>query len=44
MELAGKILIRCGLFGSPEVQRRNKGKYGDSGFARMTTSVAAAPE
>jgi hypothetical protein len=24
-----------------KVQRRNKGKYGDSGFARMTTSAAA---
>jgi hypothetical protein len=24
------------------VQRRNKGKYGDSGCARMTTPVAAA--
>ena len=25
-----------------KVQRRNKGKYGDSGFARMTTRVGVA--
>jgi hypothetical protein len=24
-----------------KVQQRNKGKYGDSGFARMTTPVAS---
>ena len=27
-----------------KVQRRNKGQYGDSGCARMTTPGAAAPE
>jgi hypothetical protein len=41
MGVTGKILILCCLFDSTEVQRRNKGKYGDSGFARMTTSTAA---